>query len=525
MEEADKRFDPGDRRTVTVAGTAENATPSEEPPGGEDNSAVRGGFVGLSSKLLILTIVFVMLSEVAIYVPSIANFQNTWMQDKLTESGVAATVLNETHVISDHLQTQLLTSTGAIAIALTVNKRRQLIAMSEMPPPVDLVIDMSDRSPMTSILQSFDTLVFGGNRIIRLVGPAGMLTTGRVEVVLPDAELRTAMLGFSVRILALSLIISIITATLVYFSLRWLFVRPLQRLTASMAHFAEDPEDAGRIIKPSNRKDELGMAEIRLADMQRRLSSTLHQQRRLADLGLAVSKINHDLRNLLASAQLFLERLEGLPDPTVQRLAPKIIAALDRAVGYTSAVLAYGKAQEAPPNRRLIDLQTLVREVGEVLSLDTHADIEWNNAVAAQTEVDADPEHLFRVLVNLCRNSVQAMESDREPSVVKRLTVEAARTGGVAVIRINDTGPGVPAAAKDKLFRAFQGSVKAGGTGLGLAIASELIHAHGGRISLVNTDCGAAFEISLPDRPVDISAARKEAISPGLAKEMSRKNI
>lgn len=525
MEEANNRFDPDINKTDLTAETTQNAARSETEQREPADRAVRSGFIGLSSKLLILTIVFVMLSEVAIYVPSIANFRNTWMQDKLTESGVAATVLNETHVISDHLQTQLLTSTGALAIALNVENTRQLIAMNEMPPPVDVVIDMSDMSPVSAIVQSFDTLIFGGNRIMRLVGPAGMSTSGRVEVVLPDAGLRTDMLAFSVRILALSLIISVITATLVYFSLRWLFVRPLQRLTSSMAHFAEDPEDAGRIIRPSNRKDELGMAEVRLADMQRRLSSTLHQQRRLADLGLAVSKINHDLRNLLASAQLFLERLEGLPDPTVQRLAPKIISALDRAVAYTRAVLAYGKAQEAPPNRRLIDLQTLVREVGEVLSLDNHEAIEWNNAVTAQTEVDADPEHLFRVLVNLCRNSVQAMEADRSPAVVKRLTVEAARNGGVAVIRVRDTGPGVPATARNKLFRAFQGSAKAGGTGLGLAIASELIQAHGGRISLMDSEGGAAFEISLPDRPVDLSAARKDAVNAGMKQEITRKNI
>ncbi len=111
----------------------------------------------------------------------------------------------------------------------------------------------------------------------------------------------------------------------------------------------------------SGRRDELGDAEIRLAGMEEALSRALHQKQRLADLGLAVSKINHDLRNLLASAQLFLERLEHVPDPTVKRLAPKILATLDRAVGYTQAVMSYGKAQERAPQRRLLAL----KRVGE----------------------------------------------------------------------------------------------------------------------------------------------------------------
>ena len=68
--------------------------------------------------------------------------------------------------------------------------------------------------------------------------------------------------------------------------------------------------------------------------MQRELASMLHQQSRLAALGLAVSKINHDLRNLLASAQLFSDQLSTSPDPKVQRFAPKLMRALERAIAF-----------------------------------------------------------------------------------------------------------------------------------------------------------------------------------------------
>ena len=236
--------------------------------------------------------------------------------------------------------------------------------------------------------------------------------------------------------------------------------------------------------------------------MQEALQGTLREQRHLADLGLAVSKINHDLRNMLASAQLFSDRLGSLPDPNVQRFAPKLIAALDRAIAYCQSTLAYGRAREDAPARRLLALDRLVDDVAEVMGLKGHATIHFENRVPAGLEIDADPDQLFRVLVNLCRNAVQALESDLGPAVVRRLTVSAARDNGTVTIRVEDTGPGVPAAARAHLFRAFQGSVRPGGTGLGLAIAAELVRAHGGSIALVDAPARARPSRSpSPDRP------------------------
>ncbi|MCY1707884.1 sensor histidine kinase [Pannonibacter sp. SL95] len=482
------------------------STDKPVPRAPEDGiAAAQRRISGLSGKLLLLTVLFVMLAEVFIYVPSIANYRNTWLTDRLTTAGVAASVLSETNTIAPRLQEELLRTTGALAIALVEGERRSLIAMSSLPEDVTMVIDMRGQSAMSAISGSVAVLLKPGDGLMRVIG-AGPMSGGRgieqVDIVLPIRLLRQDMLAFSGRILALSLFISGLTAALVYVSLRALFVRPLQRLTRAMQDFSENPEDSARLFQTSARADEIGDAERRFAEMQETLARTLHQKQRLADLGLAVSKINHDLRNLLASAQLFIERLENVPDPTVRRLAPKILSTLDRAVTYTQAVMAYGKAQEAAPNRRLVRLARVAADVGELLALADHPMIDYDVAIDPALEIDADPEQIFRVLLNLVRNAMQALEAVPDEALVCRIHVSAQREGRTVVIRVADTGPGVPASVKATLFRAFQSAARSGGTGLGLAIAAELTRAHGGSVRLEEAGAGATFRIDWPDRPV-----------------------
>jgi len=478
------------------------AVPQEASNGqaGQGDSFGRYRFGGLSGKLLLMTVLFVMLAEILIYVPSIANFRNTWLMDRLTTAGVAASVLAETNTIAPRLQEELLRTTGAVAIALDQGTQRSLIAMSDVPGKVDFVIDMAQVTPWSSILGSFEILTYRGAGVMRVIGAGQMGHTERVDVVLPVALLQQDMLAFSGRILALSLVISVITASLVYVTLRALFIRPLRHLTQSMEHFAESPEDASRIMLVSGRRDELGDAEIRLATMEEALSRALQQKQRLADLGLAVSKINHDLRNLLASAQLFLERLEHVPDPTVSRLAPKILATLDRAVGYTQAVMSYGKAQERAPQRRVLALHRIGDDVADVLGLADHDTVSFDNKVPENIEIDADPEQIFRVLLNLVRNALQALEAERDETLVRRITVEAERTGSCVHVRVADTGPGIPENIKKALFKAFHSGSKNGGIGLGLAIVAELLKAHGGTIYLDDSTPGTCFCLEVPDR-------------------------
>jgi signal transduction histidine kinase len=317
------------------------------------------------------------------------------------------------------------------------------------------------------------------------------------------------MWTFSVNILLLSLAISGITAMLVYFALHVLLVRPMRRITQNMMAFRADPENPARVITSSGRNDEIGMAQEELAAMQRELASMLHQKSRLAALGLAVSKINHDLRNLLASAQLFSDQLSTLPDPKVQRFAPKLMLALERAITFCQSTLAYGAAKEPPPVRRRILFEPLVEEVHEALGLTLDVPIRWIVAIEKDLVVDADHDQLFRVLMNVARNAMQSLEARgaRDPAR-DQIRITGRREGGVVVLEISDTGPGVPEKAREHLFQAFQGSARAGGTGLGLAIAAELVRAHGGDIHLVPGTIGATFRITIPDSAVDLDAHR-----------------
>ncbi len=459
---------------------------------------------GLSSKLLLLTILFVMLAEIMVFVPSIANFRMTWLKEHL-HTAEAVSVLfqkNTTIRLPQNIQDQLLEATGAEAIALRNSGISRLIARDTMPSEIARHFLLSRNAmadPDTSIMDAFDTLINGGNRAIRVEIPLKD-GNGNIEVVMQDQPLRDAMLTYARNVMLLSFVISLVTAILVFLAIRWILIRPIQRMTSNMIDFSHDPENTARIIKPGTRNDEIGVAETRLADMQSELQTTLQGQKRLASLGLAVSKINHDLRNILASAQLFSDRLTALPDPTVQRLAPKLIRTIDRAISYTQSVLSYGKAVEAPPEQRLIVLNSLVSDVAEILMLDRTTEVDFQNAVPKDLEINADSEQLFRVLLNLCRNALQAMEQNRDAVHVSRLVIDAERKGSQISIRVSDTGPGVPQMAREKLFEAFSGSTRAGGTGLGLAIAAEIIHAHGGTIALIRTgNPGSTFEIVLPD--------------------------
>src|SRR5271170_454457 len=469
---------------------------------------VRTPRFGLSGKLLVLTILFVMIAEVLIYVPSVANFRVVWLKDRLATAYTAALVLDAAPngVVSDVLAKKILDSIGARAVAMKMGNSRRMLAVDDMPPDVAATFDMRDVRAFDEIVDAFATMLNNKKDVMRVVGPAPM--GGEfIDLIMDERPLRRAMLRYSVDILLLSLIISAITAMLVYLALHYMFVRPMRGVTANMTAFRADPENADRIIIPSGRDDEIGTAERELAAMQTELASMLHQKSRLAALGLAVSKINHDLRNLLASAQLFSDRLTTIPDPGVQRFAPKLMHALQRAIAFCQSTLSYGRLQEPPPERREILLEPLVEEVHETLGIGS--DIGWISAIERGLVVEADYDQLFRILLNLTRNAMQALESRaaRDPGR-DQIRITGRREGAVVIIEVADTGPGFSERAREHLFEAFQGSTRTGGSGLGLAIAAELVHAHGGEIRLVEGTIGATFRLTIPDRAVELSAHR-----------------
>jgi signal transduction histidine kinase len=468
--------------------------------------------LGLSGKLLLLTIPLVMIAEILIYVPSMANFWMNRLNGRLAAANTAALVLDAapSGMVPESLARQILHSIDARAVAIKMGQQRRLLASTGLPPAIDHDIDMRSLTVWSAIIDSFEMMFESGHEAIRVIGPppgGGQY----IEVVIDEAPLRQAMYVFSRNLLLVSLAIAILTAALVYFALHFLFVRPMRRLTESLVGFHENPESSARIIVPSHRGDEIGVAERELSDMQRDLVSMLHQKSRLAALGLAVSKINHDLRNLLASSQLLSDQLSTVPDPRVQRFAPKLMRSLERAIAFCQSTLSYGRAQEAAPDRRMILIEPVVTEVRESAGLAADASITWISAIERGLSIDADPDQLFRVLLNLVRNAAQALEGrPRSDAAAMQIRITGRREGSVAIVEVSDTGPGVPARTREHLFEAFQTSGRPGGSGLGLAIAAELVRAHGGEIHLVEGTIGATFRIAIPDRPVELLSVRNE---------------
>jgi signal transduction histidine kinase len=339
-----------------------------------------------------------------------------------------------------------------------------------------------------------------GERTMRVIGLLGPRYNDIIEIVMPEEPLQRAMWRYGTEIFWLSFAVALATAALVYFTISRLLVKPIRRLSRNIVAYSENPEDPSRIIEPSGRSDEIGLAEAELSQMQRQLSQLLKQKTRLAQLGLAVSKINHDLRNMLANAQLISDRLTGVPDPTVQRVAPKLIASLDRAINFCNDTMRFGRTEESVQRREVILLRPILDEVGEALALGGEGPIAFELDVDPDLKIDADREHLFRIFSNLCRNAVQALEGREAGAEGGVLRVSARREEDRVTVVVSDNGPGIPDKVKPKLFQPFQGSTRRGGTGLGLPISAELAQAHGGSLRLLDVTVGAAFELQIPDR-------------------------
>ncbi len=459
----------------------------------------------LSAQLLVLTVLFVMLAEVLIYVPSLSNFRDSWIKQRLARAQIATLALEATpdNMVAATLRDELLTNAEAYAVVLHRNAARRLILRDDMPPAIDATYDLRDATFLDLIMDMIDCLMAEDGRIIRVIGEPRFEGGDFIEIVFDETPMRQAMLDFSTNILNLSILISIITASLVFFSLNFFLVRPMRRITENMVAFSEKPDDASRVIEPTDRLDEIGVAERELADLQTQVRSTLNQQARLASLGTAISKINHDLRNILASTQLISDRLGGVDDPTVQSLAPRLFASIDRAIQLCTNTLKFGSSEEAPPDRRAVPLKEVATDAMEAIGLEEDSPIVIRVDVADGLDVDADPDHLFRVLLNLGRNAAQAMEAGGE------IFVTAVNDAEAVTIELTDTGPGIPDAARERLFQPFGGTTRQGGTGLGLAISADLVRAHGGTLELVETGPdGTRFRVWIPHRKEFIRAAQ-----------------
>ena len=460
-------------------------------------------FRSLSGRLLLVTIAVVMLTEVAIFVPSVARFRADYLMERVRRAEIAAlTVLAAPdRMVSPELEAELLGRAEVLNIVVGREGLRELVLTGPALAAVSDTYDLRDPHFGELVADALACLATCEDGVLRVIAdaPAGM--GEELEVTLAAAPLRHAMVEFGLRVLQLSLVISLTTAAMVFFAVRRFVVRPITGVVAEVKRFSDNPEDPERIIRPQSRLGEIADAERAVAEMQRQVHAALRARARLASLGEAVAKISHDLRNILATAQLMADRIEASQDPGVVRTAPKLIASLGRAIRLCQSTLAYGRAEEAPPVARMVLLRDLAEEVVDGLGL-TPDDplLRATVEVPAELTVRADPEHLFRVLSNLTRNAEQAIRAHGRPGTV---TISAGEAGGAAggtvEIVVADTGPGMPARALEHLFEPFRGGTRREGTGLGLAIANELVRANGGELRLTSsTTGGTEFRIVLP---------------------------
>ncbi len=457
----------------------------------------------LSGRFLWLVVIFVMLAEVLIFAPSVARYRQDYLEARLERAQIASlALLASDGSIAGELASELLDNAGVFNVVLRRDEVRELVLSSPIPGPVEASFDLRGVDLFTLINDALVEMARAEPRIIRIIGnpvrEGGLL----IEITLDTAQLQRELWDFGQRILILSLVISGVTALLLYLSVRAFVVAPMRRVIRSMSDYAEAPQDATRIITPRSGIRELREAEDALHHLQSDLTGLLRQKERLAQLGGSVARISHDLRNMLTTASMLADRMETSDDPAVARAAPKLVGSLSRAINLCESTLAFGKAEEPPPTLSRVRLAPLVQDVidNETLAGSAAAEVSLLSDIPAGLHLRADPEQLFRVLSNLVRNARQALEATGQPGEVVVWAGEATEDGtpGVA-IRVGDTGPGLPDKARDHLFEAFQGGARKGGIGLGLAIAAELVRGHGGRLELTRTDAdGTEFRIWLP---------------------------
>jgi signal transduction histidine kinase len=451
----------------------------------------------LSGRFLILTVIFVMIAEVLIFVPSVARYREDYLLARLERAQIASLALLADEMLSPELERELLDNAGVYNVVLRRDDVRQLMLSSPMPAAVDASYDLRAASARVLIRDAMAVLWDPEPRVIRVIGvpfrDAGQL----IEVTMDTEGLRAAMLDYGFRILILSAVISVVTAGLLFIAVRILLVRPIKGVVGHIQAYAAAPEDARRVIRPSAPVKELREAEEALQSLQTQLTQALRQKERLAQLGGAVARVSHDLRNILTSAQLFTDRIEMSEDPAVRRLAPKLVNSIARAVNLCESTLAFGKAEEPAPVLTLFNLAELAHEVleAERLAIGEH-DLSLSGDIPAGMMVRGDPEQLYRALANLVRNARQAIVASGKSGEIR---LSAHSEDSDWVIEVCDTGPGLPPKAREHLFQPFHGGARKGGAGLGLAIVSELIRGHGGTLTLRRSDAtGTVFEIRLP---------------------------
>lgn len=460
----------------------------------------------LSGRLFLLTIVFVMLAEILIFIPSFSRYRIDYLRMQMERAEIAIQALSVSTPLppaeADSIREQevaLLELMGLYEIIKYDPGNDVIIHLKRPILRVDVkTYDLSNNSPVQWMIDGLSSIFEDPLELMRLTQTDPVHKT-RLAVTLPKADMLKGLTGYAVRILLLSLFISTLTSILIYFVVRRFVVTPIVNLVDQMAYYQKEPENPERIIQPSSHVSDIHDAQRALAALQNQVIEALDQKNRLAALGEAVAKINHDLRNILASAQLLADRLEESQEPMAQRIGFKLVRSLDRAVTLCTNSLIFGQLRENLPVKEPVNLVDIVSDVLESVNIhddEEHIDIRVN--VNQNLNFMSDSDYLYRILLNLVRNAHHAINQKADSSRVLIINADI-ETQEILVIHVSDSGGGMPEEAKNFLFQPFKGGVKRGGTGLGLSITKDLCKLLGGEVILSKTDEeGTIFEVRLP---------------------------
>ena len=446
----------------------------------------------LSAKMLLPILALVTFSGVLIHIPSIVDYRQDYLKHRILDAYLATRILQSesAHPLDPRLEQTLLEQAKVLGIEL--RQPSATVRIGQAPTPA-AVFDLRADTPYQRWREALITLLGKGQRIIQLIGTPPGESGVEVAVWLDEHRVYDELYHYSIEALRLSVLISLVTAMLIYLSLQGLMVRAIRRITRNLVQFREDPQNPACAIEPSRRSDEIGVLERELARMQNALRTALAQQSRLAALGRAVSRINHDMKSILSTVSIASERLAKTDDPTIHKIATLLVGSVEKAVDLCTQTQDLARGEQAVPQRTCLRLHDLIDQVGSALGLEQQNDIQWRNEVDVTLTVKADAERLYRVLMNLVRNAVEALAGQGT------LQITACRSENQVMIDVRDTGAGIPEPIRVHLFEPFTGSARPGGTGLGLATARDLVRAHGGELTLVETGPqGTCFRIQLP---------------------------
>ena len=333
-------------------------------------------------------------------------------------------------------------------------------------------------------------------RVVRASHPvAGLGASVLVE------ESRDEMFGWLARLRKRAIITGAVTFVLVII----IAARGSRRLSEPLRRLAEV---AGRItggrrnarLGPMRDYEarQVGIAFNRMLDELETGQRKLANAASLAAVGELSSSVVHEMRNPLSSVKINLQALgrRVKDDPAYSELAGIALEQAVRLERLLTELLRFGKPLELHPEN--VDLQTLAAEVAAVLDPQIR---EKNISLKGledlrEVRVQADPEHLKRVLTNLVENAVEVSPAGG------RVELSAGHTQSGVRLTVRDYGPGVAPENREQIFRPFF-TTREKGTGLGLANVRKIIEAHGGTVELESSPGqGAAFTVRLPSAEV-----------------------